>query len=61
MSWNSWPDFFAMGGYGLYVWGSLGMCSAVIIAEVILLKARHLSLVREVSAEASQNVEEAKL
>ncbi len=59
MSWNSWPDFFAMGGYGLYVWGSLGMCAAVIIAEVALLKARHLSLVREAGAEASQHAEEA--
>ena len=22
MNWNSAADFFAMGGYGLYVWGS---------------------------------------
>ena len=50
MSWGSLSDFFAMGGYGLYVWGSLGMCAAVIIAEVMLVKARHLSLVREMHA-----------
>ena len=22
MNWNSWRDFFNMGGYALYVWGS---------------------------------------
>ena len=59
MSWGSLSDFFAMGGYGLYVWGSLGMCAAVIIAEVILLKARRLSLVREVNAASSVHAEEA--
>jgi hypothetical protein len=24
----------AMGGYGLYVWGSMGMCAAAIVAEL---------------------------
>jgi heme exporter protein D len=59
MSWNSWADFLAMGGYGLYVWGSLGMCAAVITAEVTLLKARRMSLVREVGAAHSAQAEEA--
>jgi heme exporter protein D len=34
MVWNSWSDFFAMGGYGLYVWGSFGVTAAVIAAEI---------------------------
>ena len=59
MSWNSGSDFLAKGGYGLYVWGSLGMCAAVIIAEVVLLKARRLSLAREMSAQYSARAEEA--
>ena len=25
MIWASWSDFLAMGGYGLYVWGSYGV------------------------------------
>ena len=58
MSWNSWTDFLAMGGYGLYVWGSLGMCAAVIVAEVALLKARRKSLVREINAAALAHTEE---
>ena len=29
-----------MGGYGLYVWGSFGMCAAVLVLEVVLLALR---------------------
>jgi heme exporter protein D len=44
MNWNSVGDFLAMGGYGLYVWGSFGMVAATLVAEVVLLKARRLAL-----------------
>lgn len=37
-------QFLAMGGYGLYVWGSLGMCAAVAVAEVASLRARRRAL-----------------
>ena len=40
MSWHSWSDFWAMGGYGLYVWGSYGLTLALGIAEVLLLCSR---------------------
>ena len=36
--------FLSMGGYGLYVWGSLGMCIAVVVAEVASLRARRRAL-----------------
>ena len=26
MNWGSLDEFLAMGGYGLYVWGSFGVC-----------------------------------
>jgi heme exporter protein D len=26
MNWTSFDDFIHMGGYGLYVWGSYGVC-----------------------------------
>ena len=29
MQWNSAAEFFAMGGYGLYVWPSFGACLAL--------------------------------
>ena len=42
--WIDLADFFYMGGYGLYVWGSLGMCAAALGAEVLALKLRRRAL-----------------
>lgn len=47
--WSSFADFVHMGGYGLYVWGSLGMCAAVLVAEMLMLKARRRALANEVN------------
>ena len=44
---NSWSQFAAMGGYGLYVWGSFGMCIVVLVVEVALLAARRRALKSE--------------
>ena len=33
MNWNSVGEFLAMGGDGLYVWGSFGMCALVLAGE----------------------------
>jgi heme exporter protein D len=38
MNWASWSDFWQMGGYGLYVWGSFGVTALGVLIEVILLK-----------------------
>ena len=40
MSWASWSDFFTMGGYALYVWGSYGVTLALLVTEIILLMLR---------------------
>ncbi|MBK8121094.1 MAG: heme exporter protein CcmD [Sulfuritalea sp.] len=45
MHWNSVAEFFAMGGYALYVWGSFGACALLMIAEPLLAR-RRLSEVR---------------
>jgi heme exporter protein D len=34
MIWASWSDFWAMGGYGLYVWGSYAVVALVLLLEV---------------------------
>lgn len=34
MMWASWSDFWAMGGYGLYVWGSYAMVALVVVVEM---------------------------
>ena len=40
MNWNSMSEFFAMGGYALYVWGSYGMTIVLVVVELISLRAR---------------------
>ena len=40
MSWGSWSDFFAMGGYAFYVWGAYGVTFTCLAAEVVLLVRR---------------------
>jgi heme exporter protein D len=45
-NWNSLSDFFHMGGYALYVWGSVGVCAAAMLAEQVLLQRRTESVVR---------------
>jgi heme exporter protein D len=47
MNWTDLRDFLDMGGYGLYVWGSLGMTAAVVLAELAMLRLRRRLLVRE--------------
>jgi heme exporter protein D len=38
--WKSFGDFIAMGGYGLYVWGSFAVTALIMIIEPIFV-ARH--------------------
>ena len=51
MQWNSVGEFFAMGGYALYVWGSFGACALLMVAEPFLARRRLIevrrSLIRE--------------
>lgn len=40
MNWGSAGEFFAMGGYGLYVWGSYGVSALAVAVELLGLAAR---------------------
>jgi len=42
MSWTSAAEFFAMGGYAPYVWGSFGVVALCLIVEPLAVRARHL-------------------
>ena len=33
-------EFFAMGGYGFYVWGAYGVTALAIVVELLALRAR---------------------
>jgi heme exporter protein D len=41
---TDWFGWAAMNGYGLYVWGSVGMCVLALATEVLLLRARQRRL-----------------
>jgi heme exporter protein D len=52
MNWSSAADFFAMGGYALYVWGSFGVCVVSLALELFLLSRRHQAIVRSLRRHA---------
>ena len=51
MNWGSPAEFFAMGGYGFYVWGSFLVTAACVAGELLLLRARRQSALERVRAE----------
>lgn len=59
MHWNSLGEFFAMGGYALYVWGSVGACALAMFVEPLLVMRRQRTirqeLLREQLAETLDN------
>lgn len=44
MQWGSASEFFAMGGYALYVWGSYVVTAVLIGAEIVVLVRRGRTL-----------------
>ena len=55
MNWGSASDFFAMGGYGFYVWGSYLVTAACIAGEILLLRARRKEALHQVKAQKVRN------
>ena len=51
MIWNSWNDFWAMGGYGLYVWGSFGVTALFMALEVVWVKNARAQALSQVASE----------
>lgn len=45
--WSSAAEFLAMGGYGLFVWGSMGACALVCALEPLALTLKRRALLRE--------------
>ena len=43
----NWAEFFAMGNYGLYVWGSYGAAAVVLILNVFAARRREQTVRRE--------------
>jgi heme exporter protein D len=55
MSWQSMDEFWHMGGYGLYVWGSYAVTLGVMLAEALLVRQRRASALA--SARAAHDME----
>jgi heme exporter protein D len=51
MHWNSVGEFFAMGGYAFYVWGSFGLTAAVVVGETLLLRSQRKIILRNLRSE----------
>jgi heme exporter protein D len=50
MIWTSASEFFAMGGYGLYVWGSYGLALLLMGLEPMLAARRRRQALRDARA-----------
>ena len=51
MIWNSWNEFWAMGGYGLYVWGSFGVTAMCVALEMVWVKNARAQALTQISNE----------
>ena len=51
MQWHSVSEFFAMGGYAFYVWGSFGITALVMGIEMGLIRARRRELIAQLRTE----------
>jgi heme exporter protein D len=51
MQWNSISDFFAMGGYAFYVWGSFGLTALVMLGESLLIRHQRRELLKQLRNE----------
>jgi heme exporter protein D len=50
MNWGSASEFFAMGGYGLYVWGSYGVALLLMAVEPVLARRRRRNALRDAAS-----------
>lgn len=46
---NAVSEFFAMGGYALYVWGSFGVTALLMVAEPLLLRSRRKTVLQRLA------------
>lgn len=54
MNWSGVRDFWAMGGYGLYVWGSYGVALLLMVGEPVLASRRRRQALRDATGGTNQ-------
>ncbi len=55
MIWNSASEFFAMGGYALYVWGSYGVIAFFMGADALIAIKRRRAAVAVARTDPGEN------
>jgi heme exporter protein D len=50
MSWGSAAEFFAMGGYAPFVWGSFAVTALCVLIEPLAVRLRHRRALAELKA-----------
>jgi len=60
MQWNSVGEFFAMGGYAFYVWGSFGVTALALLIEPLLLGKRQRDVIDSLRRERSADEQQRK-
>jgi heme exporter protein D len=55
MQWHSVSEFFAMGGYAFYVWGSFGACAVAMGVEPWLLRQHTRAVMRSLKRQQRAN------
>ncbi|WP_373603854.1 heme exporter protein CcmD [Aggregatibacter sp. HMT-949] len=56
MFFQTWNDFFNMGGYGFYVWLSYGISLVAIVALIVQTIKQHKTVLQSVLREAQREV-----
>ena len=51
MRWESWGQFWAMGGYAVYVWGSVGVTALLMAVEVLQARWAHRAMLKQLKTE----------
>lgn len=51
MKWQSWAEFWNMGGYAPYVWGSVGVCALLMLIEVWQARAARRQVLDQLQTE----------
>lgn len=51
MRWESWSQFWAMGGYAVYVWCSVGVTALLMALEVWQARWAHRAVLNQLKAE----------
>ena len=51
MQWHSVSEFFDMGGYALYVWGSFGLTALVMAVECVQVRRQRVELIAQLRTE----------